>query len=129
MTYILLPKVTNRNTFLDRILAVDQQLHQLADHYIDHEFVHPKVVIKEKVAVGPKMNSAPEMARTTKLAIDVVSPCGGNLGRNHTLVTMVFNRVSDTRRRKALRDTFGGAMNRNPKTSLYFIVGRESDTK
>ena len=107
---------------------VDKQLHQLANHYVNHPFVHPNSSYTKETPSGPKMNTAPEMVQITKLTIDVASPCGGNLGRNHTLVTMVFNRVGDFERRMALRETFGGAMKRHSKASIYFIVGKDMDS-
>ena len=69
----------------NRIHAVDEQLHLLAEHFVeDNTFVHSNVTKNGKVR-GPKMKTVKQLARATQLSIDVHRPCN-NYGHGLTSV-------------------------------------------
>ena len=113
-----------------RIYAVDRQLHQMANQYVDKDFVHPDANLKplNDTAQSAKMKTVKQMVRATKMSIDVHRPCGDNHGHGLILVVIVYNRINDFERRKTIRNTFGSVLKRNAKSVMYFIVARHSDS-
>lgn len=72
------------------------------------------------------MNSPRQMITVTETPLlDVQHPCLGRQGANQTVIIFLFSIASDIQRRQIIRQTYGSALRRNPKTELYFVLGRE----